>query len=135
LEDEALRGDLEDAAWQPIQDWAIERIADLARRANGLDDDEAVLMLESAYRSLRKVTVTLADLAALEPRSTEATERLEALRAALTPPLVDVGVGSRLVDLAAEAVASLQEEQATSANIASRLVSALRGPVPTEDAP
>src|SRR5829696_7488123 len=38
MEDEALRGNLEDVAWQPIQDWALELLGDLARRTKNLDD-------------------------------------------------------------------------------------------------
>src|SRR3954452_8102723 len=54
MEDEMLRGNLEDVAWQPIQDWGLELLGDLARRTNNLDDAQAAPVLDRAYASLRQ---------------------------------------------------------------------------------
>ena len=53
LEDEALRGDLDDATWQPIQDWLLAEAARLATATEGLDDAAAAAVLDRAQVTLR----------------------------------------------------------------------------------
>jgi hypothetical protein len=127
VEDEALRGSLEDAAWQPIQDWALELLGDLARRTKDLDDAQAASVLDRAYASLRQAIGALADIIEHGPDSSEVSKPMETLRATLKPPLVDARTGSVLADRAAAAAARLKADRATSAHAANRLISALRG--------
>jgi hypothetical protein len=127
MEDETLRGNLEDAAWQPIQDWALEILGDLARRTKDLDDAQAAPVLDRAYASLRQAIGALADITEHGPDSSEVSKPMETLRATLVPPLVDVDTGSVLADRAAAVAARLEADRATSAHVANRLISALRG--------
>jgi hypothetical protein len=127
LEDETLRGNLEDMAWQPIQDWALEILGDLARRTKDLDDPEAAPVLDRAYSSLRQAIGALADIAEHGPESSEVSKPMETLRATLVPPLMDARTGSVRADRAAAVAARLKADRATSAHAANRLISALRG--------
>jgi hypothetical protein len=53
LEDEALRGELEDDAWQPVQDWLLGQVKQLAASTAGLDDSSAQAVLDDAETRLR----------------------------------------------------------------------------------
>ena len=53
LEDEALRGELTDDAWMPVQSWLLERVRHLAATTAGLDDSAARRVLDDAETELR----------------------------------------------------------------------------------
>lgn len=61
LEDERLRGDLDDEAWQPIQDWLLQGAALVAAATSGLDDATANDVLDEASRVLRQLAWLLVD--------------------------------------------------------------------------
>src|SRR5215207_4883523 len=62
LEDEALRGDLDDATWQPLQGWLLAVIRRLAASTEGLGDDAAQPILDAGQARLRPVVAELADV-------------------------------------------------------------------------
>ena len=53
LEDEGLRGNLEDDGWQPIQDWLLEAIHTLAAKTAGMSDQVAQERLEAGMQILQ----------------------------------------------------------------------------------
>ena len=57
LEDEALRGDLEDDAWQPVQTWLLEQVGQLAATTAGLNDSAAQVVLDDGEARLRDAAV------------------------------------------------------------------------------
>ncbi len=68
LDDEALRGSLDDATFQPIQDWLLVEAARLAASTDGLDDATAAPLLDRGLRTLREAARTR--VAALEGTGT-----------------------------------------------------------------
>jgi hypothetical protein len=54
LEDEALRGDLEDAAWQPIQDRLLREAEQLAASTADMDDAQARPILDRGQARIRQ---------------------------------------------------------------------------------
>lgn len=70
LEDERLRGDLDDDTWQPIQDWLLVEARRLAAETAGLSEEQADAALARAREDLRGAAFTLVDAAA--PRSEDA---------------------------------------------------------------
>lgn len=54
LEDEALRGNLDGATWQPLQEWLLAAVHRLADSTRGLDDAAAEPLLERGSAALRR---------------------------------------------------------------------------------
>ena len=91
LEDERLRGDLDDATWQPIQDWLLVTAGRLARGTQGLTNRVADERLNLGRRALKETAQVIhAALAADADRS-----RTGALLGELTPLLVPAVVPAR----------------------------------------
>ena len=125
LEDEALRGDLDDATWQPIQDWLLARVHHLAASTAALEDTAAESALEDGAGRLRNAAGTL--VSALEAAGTaEAATRLESIHPSLRPPLIDPDVEAQAVSgalrVAARAIAQPAVDPAAAA---AQLVGAL----------
>lgn len=125
LEDEALRGDLDDATWQPIQDWLLARVHHLAASTAPLEDTAAESALESGAGLLRNAAGTL--VSALEAAgTTEAATRLESIHRDLRTPLIDPNVDARAVRGALrDAAYAIAQPSADAPTAAARLVKAL----------
>lgn len=130
LEDEALRGELDDAAWQPIQDWLLARAARLAASTAALDDEAAQPILDAALAALRQLGAGLAEVLASRPLGQDLPDRLEPLLAAVSSPLVPPdqvsGARSRVRAVARELAAT----RPAPAEAAARLVAALQADDP-----
>ena len=125
LEDEALRGDLDDATWQPLQDWLLTVITRLADSTRGLGDDAAQPMLDAGQARLRQVVAELADVLSDGTGAPRFAARLTAVAEHLRPPLVepsDTAAMAAAVRAAAEGLASAQADGPTAAG---RLAAAL----------
>jgi hypothetical protein len=125
LEDESLRGDLDDDTWQPIQDWLLAVAAHVAAATAGLDDAAAQATLDQAQAAGKAVAQTLADALAPEAAPTDLGSRLEALHHELRAPLVEPRRAPRVHAALRAAVAELSHGTAASPTIAGRLVAAL----------
>lgn len=88
LEDEALRGDLDDATWQPVQDWLLRACGRVAAATASQDDRTAHLVLEKSGRRLRDIGRTLAGALAAPQMAPSLEEALAPLVVLLGPPLV-----------------------------------------------
>jgi hypothetical protein len=55
LEDERLRGDLEDDAFQPLLDWALAEADRVAVSTDGLSDDQADARIDASLQAIREV--------------------------------------------------------------------------------
>ncbi len=125
LEDEALRRGLDDATWQPIQDWLLLAVGRLAATTRGLDESAAQTLLDRGQQDLRRLTLTLA--AAVE-RSTSPAQRSQLIRelaADARPSFVDPAAAARLAERLAAADRHLAARPADPATAARLLVAAL----------
>jgi len=125
LEDEALRGDLDDATWQPIQDWLLAVVKRVAASTAGLDDTAAQPILDQAQARLRAAVVALGEALAAGPAAPDFIQRLEAVQGELRPPIVDgarAGQARSALRSVAVDVAGAGADRATAAQ---RLVSAI----------
>jgi hypothetical protein len=89
LENEALRGDLDDATWQPVQDWLLLGVKQLALSTSGLDDAAAEPLLDAGQTGLRQVVGDLVDALSVEAGDPAFVERIADVVARLQPPLVE----------------------------------------------
>lgn len=127
LEDEALRGDLDDATWQPLQDWLLTVITRLAASTKGLGDDAAQPLLDAGQARLRPIVAELAEALSDGTGEPKFAERLAAVAERLQPPLVepaDAAATAAALRAAAEELASAQADGPTAAG---RLVAVLTG--------
>jgi hypothetical protein len=132
LEDEALRADLTDDEFQPLMDWALER---LHRCVAALDDPAApgaettlASVLDSLRAVLRAVNDALGRRAELTPAAF--TDRLRALCAALQPPLYPSEAQAAPARRAVEAVLpslAARKDEAAGEELVAALVTALQG--------
>jgi hypothetical protein len=62
LEDETLRGDLDDATWQPLQDWLLAAAGRCAASTAGQTEDQSGPALAAAQSALRDLAHALTNL-------------------------------------------------------------------------
>lgn len=86
LEDERLRGVLDDATWQPLQDWLLRAAHTVAAATADLNDALAEELLDEGSSQAREIARVLADL--LGDGEVPGPYDLEDL---LHPPLFDEG--------------------------------------------
>ena len=125
LEDEALRDDLDDATWQPIQDWLLAVVRRVAASTVGLDDAAAQPVLDDAQARLRSAVTTLTDALGAGPGAGDFAQRLEPLHGELQPPIVEAARARRVHAALRSAARELAAEGADPASAAARLVGAL----------
>jgi hypothetical protein len=126
LEDEALRGDLDDATWQPIQDWMLVQAHRIAAATTGMDDAAAQPVLDNGQAALRQVATTLADALAAGTTSPNFAQRIEPLHKQVRPPLVDAARARRVHAALRAVVSELVAQQVDSATAAARLAAVFR---------
>lgn len=128
-EDETLRGNLSDEAFEPLLDWALRRVDLLAERCGARAPEVAEACFESGGRALREL-LRVADLA-IGQRAAQAPDlalgRLQLLDTLIEPPLF----GADEVTAARRRLAELLEQPASvlaglaDAELARRVVAAL----------
>ena len=135
LEDERLRGDLDDATWQPIQDWLLRAAERVAAATAGRDDAAAQPSLDAGRATLREMATTLADALGAGTGAADFAARLEPLHHLLRPPLVK-SQRARLAHAALrDAAMALAASGADGPAAAAQLVAALEaGTTPRGDA-
>jgi hypothetical protein len=131
LEDEALRADLTDEEFQPLMDWALERLHQCAAALADPAAPEAEATMASVLDGLRAVLRAAND--ALGWRTdltpTAFTDRLRALCAALQPPLYPSEAQAATARRAVEAVLPslvARKDEAAGTELVAALVTALR---------
>jgi hypothetical protein len=127
LEDEALRGDLDDATWQPLQDWLLAVIRRLAASTEGLGDDAAQPILDAGQARLRQIVAELADVLSDGTGAPKFAERLAAVAERLEPPLVEPTDAASMAAALRAAAQELASTQADGPTAAGRLVAMLTG--------
>ena len=125
LEDEALRDDLDDATWQPIQDWLLAAVRRVASSTVALDDAAAQPVLDDGQARLRSVVTTLTDALTAGPGAGDFARRLEPLHGELQPPIVEAERARRVHAALRSAARELAAERADPATAAARLAGAL----------
>jgi len=124
LEDEALRDDLDDATWQPIQDWLLAVVRRVAASTAGLDDAAAQPILDAGQARLRSAVTTLTDALGAGPGG-DFAQRLEPLHGELQPPIVEPAQARRVHAALRSAARELAAERTEPAAAAVRLAGAL----------
>jgi hypothetical protein len=128
LEDERLRGDLEDDAWQPIQDWALVAIKHVAATTAGLSEEAAQAQLDRGQEALWEAIGILTDVLSSGPGSADGAERLEALAELLESRLILPDRATNVHEALQTAAEQLAAEGADAATAAHRLLAALANP-------
>lgn len=128
LEDETLRGDLDDATWAPIQAWLLRVAHRVATGTLRLDDAAAQPVLDQAWRVLKALTGALAEALAVGTGSAEFASRVDSLMPHLQPPVVDAAAAPQTREALRQAVRQLTAARADSPTAAARLVRALEAP-------
>jgi hypothetical protein len=131
LEDEALRGDLDDATWQPIQDWLLAVASRAAAATAGQDDAEAEPVLDSVRADVKALASTLTDALQAGTGATDFAPQLEALHHHLRPPVVErerlPRVHAALRDATAEVVRSRADGPTAAAQVVGALGAGIMG--------
>lgn len=127
LERESLRGALDDATWQPIQDWLLRTAGRLAAATAGLDEPAAEPALDRGEAALMEVAAILASALDLDAGTTgpALAQRLEPLPRALVPPLVDARHARAVHARLRAATRQLAARPEPAPTAAARLVAAL----------
>jgi hypothetical protein len=125
LEDESLRGDLDDQTWQPIQDWLLAVAARVAAATAGQDDATAQPLLDRAHAAGAALARTLAE--ALGPGASPADlgRHLEPLHHEVQSPVVEPDRAPRVHAALRAAVAGLSQGTMDTPTMAARLTAAL----------
>jgi hypothetical protein len=131
LEDEALRGNLDDATWAPIQDWLLQVARRVAAGTVGLGDSAAQPVLDQARRTLKALVGALAAALTVGTASAEFPSRVESLAPDLQPPVVDAAAVGRVREALRGAARQLTTARADGPTAAARLVAALEARPPT----
>jgi hypothetical protein len=126
LEDESLRGSLDDATWQPIQDWILAAATRAAAAASGLDDAAAEPVLNQAQVALRNVAATLVHALEAGPGTPDLATRLEPLHHHARPPLVERAHTRRVHAALRQVARQLGAERVDPPTAAARLVAAFQ---------
>jgi hypothetical protein len=127
LEDEALRAGLDDATWQPLQDWLLVVITRLAASTRSLGDDAAQPTLDAGQARLRQVVAELAEVLSDGTGSPKFAERLAAVAERLQPPLVEPADAAATIAALRAAADELASTRADGPTAAGRLVAVLNG--------
>ncbi len=125
LEDEALRGGLDDATWQPIQSWLLRAIARIAASTSGLDAPRAQRALDEGQAALREVVSILGAALSTPTLSPTFATHLRALQAQVRPPLFEPTQAARVRQALAVAAERLRVQAADAAAAATALARAL----------
>jgi hypothetical protein len=125
LEDEGLRGDLDDATWQPIQDWLLATAGHLARGTQGLTDAEADEHLHRARRALKDAAQVIQEALAVDADRSRAGPLLDELPTLLVPAVLPVGRAAALAAHLRRAGEQIEAEALEPADAAACLVAAL----------
>jgi hypothetical protein len=125
LDDERLRGDLDDATWAPIQDWLLRVAGRVAARTDGLGDAAAQPVLDQAWHVLTALVGALTSALAVETASAEFASRVASLAPDLQPPVVDAAAAPHVGEALRQAARQLTAARADGPTAAARLVAAL----------
>lgn len=87
LDDESLRGDLDDTTWQPLQDWLLAVAARLAAATVDLDEEAARAYLDRGRRVLVGVARAAAEVLDAGASAADVARGVEPLVAAVGPPV------------------------------------------------
>ena len=135
LEDESLRGNLDDQTWQPIQDWLLVVAARVATATAGQDEATAQPLLDQAQAVGRAVARILAEALGTDGSPADLGRYLEPLHQELRPPVVEPDRVARVDAALRAAVAELSHSPAEGPMRAARLTAALEaGVTPTASA-
>jgi hypothetical protein len=125
LEDEALRRDLDDATWQPLQDWLLEAARRVAQTTGDLDDAAANEVLDQGQSSLRRMVQVLGQALAdgtAAPSFPEAIAEVASLLATAPGAADTPGLSEELQ----AATQQLQDQGADPATAAAAIAALLR---------
>ena len=135
LEDESLRGNLDDQTWQPIQDWLLGVAARVATATAGQDEATAQPLLDQAHAVGTAVARILAEALGTDGSPADLAHHLEPLHRELRPPIVEPDRASRVHAALRAAVSELSHSPAEGPMRAARLTAALEaGVAPTPPA-
>ena len=130
LEDESLRGDLDDQTWEPIQDWLLRTATRVARATAGLDDTTAQPLLDQARAAAKTLVTTLADALGPGVQADEVGRRLEPLHREVGWPLVERDRTSQVHAALRSAASDLSRGHAARPTMAAVLTAALDAGLP-----
>jgi hypothetical protein len=125
LEDEALRGDLDDVTWAPLQAWVLRVAGRVAAGTAGVDDPAAQAILDRASRVLKAVVAALASALAVGTGSAEFARRVASLDGDLQPPVLEAAHARQAREILRQTARQLAAAQADGPTAAARLVEAL----------
>jgi hypothetical protein len=125
LEDEAVRGDLDDATWGPLQAWLLRVVHRVAVGTDGMEDAAAQAVLDRAWRVLKPLVGSVGSALRAGTSSAEFTTRVESLDEDLQSPLVDRADVPHVRDALQQAARALANSHADGPTAAARLVEAL----------
>ena len=132
LEDESLRGDLDDQTWQPIQDWLLVLAARVATATAGQDEATAQPLLDQAQAVGTALARALVEALGADGSPADLGHHLERLHQHLRPPIVEPDRAARVDAALRAAVAELSHSPAEGPMLAARLTAALEaGVTPT----
>jgi hypothetical protein len=132
LEDESLRGDLDDQTWQPIQDWLLVLAARVATATAGQDEATAQPLLDQAQAVGTALARALVEALGADGSPADLGHHLEPLHQELRPPIVEPDRAARVDAALRAAVAELSHSPAEGPLMAARLTAALEaGVTPT----
>jgi hypothetical protein len=130
LEDESLRGDLDDQTWQPIQDWLLAVAARVGSATAGQDDASAQRLLDQAQVVGTALARTLAGMCGPGVSPNDFGQYLEPLRAELRAPIVEPGRAATVQAAVQATLAALSHASADGPTRAARLTAALDAGLP-----
>ena len=125
LEDETLRGDLDDETWAPVQDWLLRMAARAAAGTDGLDETAAQAVLDRAWSVLKGLVGGLTAALAVGTDSVEFASRVESIAPHLQPPVVDAASGAEVRPALQRVARQLVAAGADGPTTAARLVDVL----------
>jgi hypothetical protein len=125
LEDESLRGDLDDHTWQPIQDWLLAVASRVATATAGQDNTTAQPLLDQAQAVGTALARTLATALGPGVSPADLGRHLEPLQHELRSPIVEPDRAPRVNAALRAAVAELSHSPSDGPTMAARLTAAL----------
>jgi hypothetical protein len=125
LEDESLRGGLDDQTWAPVQDWLLREAHRAAVRTEGLDDAAAEAELDRTWERLRDLGNGLSAALEAGTGSPEFTRRVDALGADLRPPVMSTSAARKVRAQLQATAKELAAAGADGPTAAARLVAVL----------
>jgi hypothetical protein len=125
LEDESLRGELDDQTWQPIQDWLLRAASRVAAATAGQDDATAQPLLDQAHAAGTGLARTLAEALGPDVSPADLGRHLEPLNQDLRPPIVEPDRAPDVHAALGATVAELGRAPADRPIVAARLTGAL----------